>query len=58
MTVAALHNPVAAGKELTYEIRVVNNTGAADREVTVTAIVPDEHDTRALRHHRTGPHPT
>ncbi len=29
MTVAALHNPVAAGKELTYEISVVNNTGAA-----------------------------
>jgi uncharacterized repeat protein (TIGR01451 family) len=42
MTVAALHNPVTAGKELTYEIRVVNNTGAADRAVTVTAIVPDE----------------
>ena len=41
MTVAALHNPVAVGKELTYEIRVVNNTGAADHEVTVTAIVPD-----------------
>ena len=42
MTVVALHNPVAAGKELTYEIRVVNNTGAADHAVTVTAIVPDE----------------
>jgi len=41
MTVAALHNPVAAGKELTYQISVVNNTGAADREVKVTAIVPD-----------------
>ena len=41
MTVAALHNPVAAGKELTYQISVVNNTGAADHEVMVTAIVPD-----------------
>ncbi len=41
MNVIALHNPVAVGKELTYEIHVVNNTGTADREVTVTAIVPD-----------------
>jgi uncharacterized repeat protein (TIGR01451 family) len=41
LSVVALHNPVAAGKELTYEIRVVNNTDAVDRRVTVTAIVPD-----------------
>jgi uncharacterized repeat protein (TIGR01451 family) len=41
LSVVALHNPVAVGKELTYEIRVVNNTDAADRRVTVTAIVPD-----------------
>jgi hypothetical protein len=41
MTVGALYNPVTAGKELTYEIHVVNNTGVADREVMVTAIVPD-----------------
>jgi uncharacterized repeat protein (TIGR01451 family) len=41
MTVAALHNPVTAGKELTYQISVVNNTGAADHAVQVTAIVPD-----------------
>lgn len=41
MTVAALHNPVAAGKELTYEIGVVNNTSAVQRQVTVTAIIPN-----------------
>ncbi len=41
LTVAALHNPVAVGKELTYVIRVVNNTGLSDHEVTLTALVPD-----------------
>jgi uncharacterized repeat protein (TIGR01451 family) len=56
MTVAALHNPVAAGKELTYEIRVVNNTGEADREVTVTALVPD--GIIPVRLGTTGPGPT
>jgi uncharacterized repeat protein (TIGR01451 family) len=41
LTVAALHNPIAVGKELTYQINVINNTGAADRDVTVAALVPD-----------------
>jgi uncharacterized repeat protein (TIGR01451 family) len=41
LSVVALHNPVAAGKELTYEIRIVNNTDAVDRLIKVTAIVPD-----------------
>jgi uncharacterized repeat protein (TIGR01451 family) len=41
MTVANLRNPVAAGKELTYEIRVVNNSNAVDRQVAVTAMIPD-----------------
>ena len=40
MTIAALHNPVTAGKELNYEIGVVNNSSTVQRMVTVTAIVP------------------
>jgi uncharacterized repeat protein (TIGR01451 family) len=42
MTVASLHPQVAVGKELTFLILVVNNTGLADRAITVTAVVPDE----------------
>ena len=41
MTVASLHPQIAAGKELTYLITVVNNTNVADHEVTVAAAVPD-----------------
>jgi uncharacterized repeat protein (TIGR01451 family) len=41
MTVASLHPQVAAGKELTFLIMVVNNTGATDHEVIITALVPD-----------------
>jgi uncharacterized repeat protein (TIGR01451 family) len=41
MDIAALHEPVTAGKELTYVIRVANNTSAVQRQVTVTAIVPN-----------------
>jgi uncharacterized repeat protein (TIGR01451 family) len=41
LSVVALHNPVAVGKELTYRICVINNTNAVDRRVTVTAVVPE-----------------
>ena len=55
MTVAALHNPVAVGKELTYEILVVNNTGAGRSRGDSHGHCARRHDTRALRHYRTGP---
>jgi uncharacterized repeat protein (TIGR01451 family) len=41
LTVTALHTPVAAGKELSYDIRVLNNSNVVQRQVIVTAIVPD-----------------
>ena len=41
MTVTSLHPQVATGKELTFLILVVNNTGSVDRDVTLTALVPD-----------------
>jgi len=41
MTVADLRDPVAVGKDLTYEIRVVNNSSTVYRRVTVTATVPE-----------------
>ena len=56
MTVAALREPVTAGKELTYEIRVVNNTNAVHRQATVTAMVPDGMIPAPLG--TTGPGPT
>ena len=41
MTVTSLHPQVATGKELTFLILVVNNTGSVNRNVTLTALVPD-----------------
>ena len=41
LSVIGLHNPVKAGKELTYEIRVANKGLVAYRQVRVTATVPD-----------------
>jgi uncharacterized repeat protein (TIGR01451 family) len=40
LTVTGLHNPIYAGKELTYEIRVKNSGPTPDRQVTVKATVP------------------
>jgi uncharacterized repeat protein (TIGR01451 family) len=40
-SVIGLHNPVKAGKELTYEIRVVNKGTIAYRDIGVTATLPD-----------------
>ena len=36
-----LHNPVTAGKELTYEIRVVNQGAVAYPDIRVTATLPE-----------------
>ena len=41
LTVTDLRGMVAAGKEFTYVIQVANGGIAADRQVAVTAIVPD-----------------
>jgi len=42
MTVAALREPVALGKEFTYVIRVVNRGQMPDHQVTVVVTVPPE----------------
>ncbi len=42
MSVIGLRNPVTAGKELTYEIKVTNNGPTTYRQATVTATVPDD----------------
>jgi uncharacterized repeat protein (TIGR01451 family) len=42
MSVIGLRNPVTAGKELTYEIKVTNNGPTTYRQATVTAAVPDD----------------
>ena len=34
-------NPIRAGKELTYEIRVTNKATTAQQQISVTAILPD-----------------
>jgi uncharacterized repeat protein (TIGR01451 family) len=41
LSVVGLHNPVKAGKELTYEIRAVNKGPVACQQVRVTATLPD-----------------
>jgi uncharacterized repeat protein (TIGR01451 family) len=41
ITAVGLRNPVAAGKELTYEVRVTNNGTAPCRQIAVTATVPE-----------------
>ena len=41
LSVVGLSNPVRAGKELTYEIKVTNTSASSYREVGVTAIVPE-----------------
>jgi len=42
MSVIGLRNPVTAGKELTYEIKVTNSGPTTYRQATVTATVPDD----------------
>ncbi len=42
LTVTALHEPVAMGKELTYVIRVTNNGRSEDSQVVVKATVPSQ----------------
>jgi uncharacterized repeat protein (TIGR01451 family) len=42
LTVSALHEPVAVGKELTYVIRVTNNGRTDDEQVVVKATVPSQ----------------
>jgi hypothetical protein len=42
MTVSALHEPVAVGKELTYVIQVTNGGKTEDSQVVLTVRVPDE----------------
>jgi uncharacterized repeat protein (TIGR01451 family) len=42
LTVTALHEPVAVGKELTYVIRVTNNGRSEDSQVVVKATVPSQ----------------
>jgi uncharacterized repeat protein (TIGR01451 family) len=56
MTVTDLRDPVAAGKELTYQITVVNNGNAVHRQVEVVAMVPDGMAPAPLG--TTGPGPT
>ncbi len=56
MTVADLRGPVSAGKDLIYEIRVSNNGSAVQRQVTVTAMVPEGMMPAPLG--TTGPGPT
>jgi uncharacterized repeat protein (TIGR01451 family) len=41
LSVVGLSNPVRAGKQLTYEIRVTNTSATTYRELGVTAILPD-----------------
>ncbi len=41
ITAVGLRNPVAAGNELTYEIRVSNNGAAPLRQIAVTATLPE-----------------
>jgi uncharacterized repeat protein (TIGR01451 family) len=41
MTVIGLRNPVTAGKELTYEIKVTNNGSTPYQQLSVTATVPE-----------------
>jgi uncharacterized repeat protein (TIGR01451 family) len=41
LSVIGLHNPVKVGKELTYEIQVVNQGMASYRGLRVTATLPD-----------------
>lgn len=41
MTLEDLFDPIAAGKELTYDLRVANDGQAADGQVAVTVVVPD-----------------
>ncbi len=42
MSVADLRDPITVDKELTYEVRVTNNSQASDKRVTVVATVPDQ----------------
>ena len=42
MTVVDLHDPVGQGKELTYEVRVVNNAQTADANVVLEVTVPPQ----------------
>jgi uncharacterized repeat protein (TIGR01451 family) len=42
MTVSALHEPVAVGKELTYVIQVTNTGKTEDSQVALTVRVPEE----------------
>lgn len=41
LSAVGLRNPVAAGNELTYEIRATNNGSISYRQISVTAIVPE-----------------
>lgn len=41
MSVVGLRNPVPVNKELTYEIRVTNNGAASQRQLALTATVPE-----------------
>ncbi len=56
MTVTDLRDPVTAGKELTYQITVVNNGNTVHRQVTVIAMVPEGMVPAPLG--TTGPGPT
>ena len=40
LTIADLNNPVAAGKEVTYLVRVTNQGTAADNQIVLTATAP------------------
>jgi uncharacterized repeat protein (TIGR01451 family) len=42
MTVTALHNPIAVGKELTYVIRVTNSGKTDDSQVVLKVVIPPE----------------
>ena len=41
LSVIGLSNPVRAGKQLTYEIKVTNTSATTYRELGVTAVLPD-----------------